>query len=263
MTIKSITSDQQKQYKRFIEDASNRALKKVNPDKDGLQQLIEKGGEFQNYLIDGVRRFTAKMPSYGIASMILGVDFISPEVIVETRMGIVYTKEQLVQFGKTLPSHEVIEWCRDNNYILVAGPAKPVSLLEIRELESKYFYSKSGSWYANEKEKFSRNDKVDARWIMLCKKPVANSTSKTWDEQQSTLSKIESVPNVAEVVWAITTYKAVRDVYLLPNIYVRTSSLGSDGIHVSVGHFGANGLNVDRHWDNDRNGSIGLASARK
>lgn len=265
MTTKSITftPEQQKQYERFVEDASNRALKEVNPDKNGLQNLIEKGGEFQTYLVDGIRRFTAKEPDYELARTILDGDFISPEEIVKANRVVFYTSDQLAEFGKTLPSKEVLEWCRDNDCILIAGPAKVMSLLEIRELKSEYFYSKSGGWYANDSEKFSRNDKAETRWIMLRKKPIANSTSKTWDEQQSLLSKLENVPNAAEVVWGLTVYKAIRGIYLLPDVYVRTSSLGSDGHHVHVGNFGADGLSVSSSWDDDRDGNIGLSASRK
>ena len=47
MTNKSITSRQRKQYRRFVEDAAERALEEVGLDKDGLQRLITQGGEFQ------------------------------------------------------------------------------------------------------------------------------------------------------------------------------------------------------------------------
>ena len=255
--------EQVKQYSRLFEDAKDRALKEVNPDKDGLQNLIEKGGEFQAYLIAGVRRFTAKTPDYEIARMILGKDFISPEEITEKRKGIIYTDDQLTEYGKTLPSHEVLEWCRDHNFMLAAGPAKPMSLLEVRELQPKHFCSKSGGWYAEDKEKFSRNDKVETRWIMLRKEPIDDSTSKNWGEQQALLSELEIVPNIAELTWGVTTYKAVRGIYLLQNVYVRTSSLGSDGNHVLGGSFDGVGFEVYYNGDSDRYDRIGLAGLRK
>jgi len=67
MTIKSITLDQNKQFKRFVEDASDRALKEINLDKESLQRLIERGGEFQSHIMDGIRRFSAKPPVYDLA----------------------------------------------------------------------------------------------------------------------------------------------------------------------------------------------------
>ena len=59
MMTARITSDQRKQFKRFVEDASNRALKKVPLDKDGLQRLFSRGGEFQSHVIDGISRFSS------------------------------------------------------------------------------------------------------------------------------------------------------------------------------------------------------------
>ena len=261
MTTKSITSDQQKQFKRFVEDASDRALTDVNPDKEGLQRLIEKGGEFQAYIIADIRRFTAKLPSYDLARTILGKDFISPEDITKVRPNIVYTEDQLLKFGTTLPSQEVLEWCRDNGYMLVAGPARVMSLLEIRELKPEYFYSKTEGWYAG--EKFARGDKAEVRWIMIRKEPIANSTGKNWEEQSALLSKDEVVPNATEVAWCVTTYKAVRGIYLFPNIYVRTSSLDSGGDRVHVGCFVSGGLDVRSFWGDDRIDDLGLSAARK
>ena len=260
MTIQSITSDQQKQYNRFVEDASNRALKETNPDKDGLQRLFERGGKFQAYIVAGINRFTAKVPDYDLVRTILGKDFIFPEEVAKSR-GVVYTDDQLAQLGDTVPSQEVLEWCRDNGYMVVAGPNRPMSMLEIRYLRSDYFYSKKGGWYAE--QAFARNDKADTRWSMLRKEPVPESTSKNWTEQQALLSDNEITPNAAELVWCVTTYKAIRNVYLLPSIYVRTSSLDSGGIRVIVGCFIAGGLDVS-HWnDDDHDGRIGLSAARK
>jgi hypothetical protein len=138
-----------------------------------------------------------------------------------------------------------------------------MSLLEIRDTKNEYLYSKTGGWYSNDKEKFSRDDKATTKWLKLRKGPVPNSTKKNWNEQQPLLSDVEYVPNAAEATWGVTSYKAVRGVYLLPNVYVRTSSLDSGGNRVDVGYFDVEGLRVDSGWDDGRNGSLGLSSARK
>ena len=257
-----ITSDQQKQYKRFVEDAGDRGLKEINLDKDGLQRLLEKGGEFQAYVVAGIARFTAKAPNYDLAKTILGKGFISPEEIATAR-GLTYTDEQLAKFGDTLPAQDVLEWCRDNGMMLVAGPPKPMSTLDIRSIKIDYFDSREGGWYSNKSEKFARNDKAEPVWIALRKEPVAESLNRNWSEQSDLVAEPMVVPNAAEALWGFTTYKAVRSIYLLPNLCVRTSSVDSVGDHVNVGDFGALGLCVDSHWDNKRFDSLGLASARK
>jgi len=206
---------------------------------------------------------SADMTGYELASAILGKDFITPEEISSTRPGIVYTEAQLEEFESTLPSREELDWLRDNGFMLVAGPPRPMSLLEIRDIKNEYLYSKTGGWYSNDKEKFSRDDKATTKWLKLRKGPVPNSTKKNWSEQQPLLSDIEYVPNAAETTWSVTSYKAVRGVYLLPNVYVRTSSLDSVGARVFVGYFVAGGLCVYNRWVDLRDDFLGLASARK
>lgn len=58
MTTQSITSGQTKQFKRFVEDAADKALAEVGLDKDGLQKLIENGDEFQARIIAGIRELS-------------------------------------------------------------------------------------------------------------------------------------------------------------------------------------------------------------
>lgn len=218
--------------------------------------------KFQQGFIALLRDCSAKV-DWTLARSVLGNDFVAPEDIAKARRGVVYTPEEIAGLCKTLPNRKELQWLRDNGFILVAGPPKPMSLLEIRDLKNEYLYSKTGGWYSGDKEKFSRDDKATAKWLKLRKGPVPNSTSKSWSEQQPLLSDIEYVPNAAEAVWGVTSYKAVRGVYLLPNVYVRTSNLDSDGYRVSVGFFDAGGLYVYDDWDDDRYELLGLASARK
>lgn len=54
----SITEGQKKQYRRFVEDAAEKALMAVNIDKDRLQKLIERGHEFQAHIIAGINELS-------------------------------------------------------------------------------------------------------------------------------------------------------------------------------------------------------------
>lgn len=201
-------------------------------------------------------------PKYKLAYAILGKDFISPEDVMNSRKGITYTEEQLTNFSETIPAQQIIKWCRDNNYMLVAGPNIPMSLLDIRDLKSDYFYIREYGWYASNK-KFSQNDKVETVWCMVRKDVVPKSISKNWEEQQSLISDVEIIPNAAEFIWVITTYKAVRDIYLFGGIYARTSSLDSDEYYVYIGCFGDEGLAVSYYWYDTSNCILGLSVARK
>ena len=57
-SITSITDGQKKQYKRFVEDAADKALAKAGLDKDGIQRLIENGDEFQSRIVTGIRELS-------------------------------------------------------------------------------------------------------------------------------------------------------------------------------------------------------------
>ncbi|HVY54835.1 MAG TPA: hypothetical protein VHC46_03675 [Thermodesulfobacteriota bacterium] len=238
------------------------AYDKANLDDDSAQRLNENAG-FAAYLAQGIRRFSAKAPDYALAQSILGEDFITPEEVAKARKGIVYTDEQITALAESLPSEEVLTWCKENGYAVIPAPPTALSTLDIREIQSAHFYSKSGGWYAEDKETFAREDKTSSGWMAIKKTPVSNSTNKTWKEQTKLLSKVEIVPNAAEMSWFITTYFEVRGVRLFEDVYVRTSSLDSDGLRVRVGRFDSGGLGVD-HWSGDgHDGSIGVSAARK
>ncbi len=231
-------------------------------DDDSAQRLNENAG-FVAYLATGIRRYSMKAPDYALAQSILGVDFITPEEVAKARSNIVYTDEQITALAENLPSEEVLTWCKENGYAVIPPPPKAMSTLDVREIQSAHFYSKSGGWYAEEKEKFAREDKTSFGWMAIKKTLVDNSTNKTWKEQIRLLSKVEMVPNAAEMTWFITTYFEVRGVRLFESVYVRTSSLDSDGDRVYVGDFDSVGLGVNDWSDDDRNGGIGVPAARK
>ena len=130
-------------------------------------------------------------------------------------------------------------------------------------LHPDYFYLREGGWYSEEAQNFARTDKAEPVWIALRKDLVADSLNKNWSEQSELFIEPMTVPNVAEAVWALTTYKAVRGVHLLPNLYVRTTCLDSGGDRVGVGAFNSDGLYVDGCWDGRRRSDLGVSASRK
>ncbi|MDE1944855.1 MAG: hypothetical protein KGI03_01085 [Patescibacteria group bacterium] len=262
MTATPITSAQEERLEDLVTAAVRRARKEADPDKDGLQRLIARGGEFQDYLVAGIRRFTAKLPDYTVARSILGGDFIAPEEIAIARPGIIYTAEQIEALAQTMPSEDELRWCKEYGYAVLAAPSSDLSLLDVRSLENGLFYRKTGGWYAD--QAFAAGDKTLTGWLAIRKTPVPSSTSKTWDGQTALLAEAERVPNAAEMSWFITTFYKVRGVRLFERVYVRTSSRDSDGHRVYVGFFDAGGLFVDYYfWDDLRLDYLGLSSARK
>ncbi|MCX6785692.1 MAG: hypothetical protein NTZ18_02455 [Candidatus Komeilibacteria bacterium] len=259
----SITSDQIRQLVKLAKDAMNRVIEALRLDRSRAQRLLARGNEFIAAMVAKANELAGPDQRYDSARSILGEDLITPEEIAQAR-AIKYTGEQFGQFADTVPTEEQLLWCRDNGFMVVAGPPTELSLLEIRELKRGFFCSKFGGWYEGDRERFSREDKAAVAWLAIRKKAVPNSFSKSWNEQQELISDQEYIPNAAETVWAITVYRAVRGIYLLPNFYVHTLSLVSSGYRVHVGYFCVAGLCVVHHGlDGFCRGHLGVASARK
>ncbi len=262
MTVSLITSDQEDNFDSIIDVATKRAFKEINPGKEGLQRLFERGGEWQDYFVDGIRRYCAPAPDYALAKKILGGDFVTPEEVMAKRP-VVYTDEQVLALSETLPSEDVLRALKEEGFALVAAPPTALSLLDVRLLKAGDFYSKTGGWYNNDNQKFSRDDKTSFGWLAVRKAPVTDSLNKSWEAQSELLSDVEHVPNAAEMNWFITTFLAVRGVRLFKRFYVRTSSLSADGDRVGIGGFDSGGLDFHNYWDNRRDSDLGVASVRK
>lgn len=211
---------------------------------------------------------TSPIDCRALARSILGDDFISAHEI-ETARGLVYTDDQLTELVNKIPERHILEQLRDSDMMLVAGPPTAMSLIDVRAVHAELFFAEGPdrndkAWYDESKQKFAKADKVEALcWIALRKEPVGHSLSKKWSEQQALVKKPMIIPNVAEVVWALTTYKAVRDVSLLEDLYIRTSSVDVNGDHVSVGGFDSTGLDVTYFWDGNCKSSLGVSASQK
>jgi hypothetical protein len=138
------------------------------------------------------------------------------------------------------------------------------SLNDIRALYPDCFYNHP--WYNN--ESFA-NKKLTGTWDVSLE-PVQDSFNKTWKEQKNLLkaqniAKKENliIPPAAVVVYAMCKHFKETGKRAFENMYVRTSSVDSDGHLVFVGHFDAKGLIVEGLWGYRRNDDLGLAAARK
>jgi len=202
------------------------------------------------------------MRNENVAREILGVDFITPEEIMSVSPDIKYVVAQMAEFERTLPCRAELMLLRDRGAILLPGPGAKKSLLEIRALNGEYFFCKKG-WYSHHCEQFSHEDKVGAKWLKIRKKPASYSAGKNLDDMRLRLSGEGYVPNIAEVAWSVTSYRAVRNIRLFPHIFVWTSSEDSCGLRVFIGHNTRKGLSVNSLGDTIRYNSIGWAIAWK
>lgn len=58
ITSSTITDGQRKQFIRFLEDSGEKALVQSGIEKDGLQRLLENGGEFQDRIITAIKELS-------------------------------------------------------------------------------------------------------------------------------------------------------------------------------------------------------------
>jgi hypothetical protein len=196
--------------------------------------------------------------SQKLAREIMGKNYFGIEEAIK-HFGVNPTKQQLAYLAEVPFSEETLVASKDT-HVLVA--AFPLSLLDVRGIAKKstqtLFYNQD--WY--DKQAFAK-DKGEVGWQLVRKTPIANSTSKTWNEQQALLSKDEETPTARIVVYTMIGHFLATGERLFENIYVRCVDLDSGGRHVSVGHFDEDGLGVDSYWGGNRHDIIGVASARK
>jgi len=197
--------------------------------------------------------------SQKLAREIMGKNFFGIEEAIK-HFGVNATKQQLAYLAEVPFSEEVLKSCKDT-HVLVA--VFPLSILDIRGITRKLenqtlFYSQD--WY--DKQVFAK-DKGEVGWQLVRKEPIANSTSKTWNDQQVLLSKDEETPTARIVVYTIVGHFLATGERLFEKIYVRCVDLDSVGYRVFVGFFVSDGLSVYFWNDAYRNDVIGLSAARK
>ena len=197
------------------------------------------------------------------AKEIMGKNFLGVEEGMKM-FGVEITKRQQ-SFMNTIPfSETTLTACKDT-HVLVA--VMPLSIVQIRakvaEMKlpkdvKRLFYKQD--WYDG--QQFAGQSELE--WRLIQKTPVADSTAKNWEEQQKLLdTKTEETPTAQAMVYTVIGFFLKTGERLFEKIYVRTSSLGSDGDRVCVGSFDADGLRVGDRWDDGRYDSLGVASSRK
>ena len=208
-----------------------------------MVRMIQKNGGFE--LTTSQKR----------AREIMGCNFFGIEEA-QRCLGVNPSQYQLVMLAEIPFSEAVLEESK-NTHILVA--VFPLSILKIRnQIASKLFYNQS--WY--NKELFAK-ERGKVSWQLVRKTPVDNSTSKKWKEQQALIGEDDEVPTAQVIVYTIIGYYLATGERLFKHIYVRTSSVFSDGNHVAFSRFGSFGLDVLYDWDIIRYDCLGVSSARK
>ncbi len=173
--------------------------------------------------------------------------------------GVNPTKHQLVALDKIPFTEAVLRECR-NTHLLRA--VFPLSILDIRDkVERRFFYNHEGAWY---NEQAFANIRGDARWQLVRKTPIGNSTGKNWTRQQALLAKDEETPTAQAMVYTIISHFLATGERLFENVNVRCLDVDSDGHRVGIGRFDADGLRIHEYYRDDIcSDSLGLSSVRK
>jgi len=97
------TSDQEEKYERLLQDALKRgkqlALKKADPDRPGLQNLLENGDEFMDKVVDAV---IAATQGLCVSDEFANEEVASTRTYPRTFHGLHQIKEQIVDLAKKL-----------------------------------------------------------------------------------------------------------------------------------------------------------------
>ena len=197
--------------------------------------------------------------SQKLAREIMGTNFFGIEEAIK-HFGVNPSKQQLAYLAEVPFSEEVLNASKDT-HILVA--VFPLSILHIRgharkQSDRTLFYDQD--WYNG--QSFAK-EKGEVGWQLVRKEPVANSTSKNWNEQQALLSKDEETPKAQVVIYTMIGHFLATGERLFEKVYVRCSDLGSYGNRVFVGFFDDKGLDVYLWRDIRRVDVVGLSASRK
>jgi hypothetical protein len=253
--------DVRQAFLELIEQIAVDVFERVRPSSADMEELERRRNVLMTQLYIGTMYVVTNTPLEKVTRLMLGGDLITPQEIHRAFDNLVYSREQLALLKRTFPSDETIWWCHNNGYLLVAGPPRALSLKELRALRPQYFYRQSGACWFDD-HAFARSERVPVRWLKIRKDAAPGSQCKEMEQQRTLVSDHEVIPTAAEVVWATMVYKTVRHSNLFADTYVRTASVGDDGMRVHVGGNGTYGIGIGRSWDDDRHKYVGLATAR-
>jgi len=203
--------------------------------------------------LETAKEFLVQHSEWLRAREIMGRNMFGIEEAIQ-HFGVNPTKREVAVLSEIPFSEETLEACKDSHVLIAVFQ---MSILDIRS-KGKLFYNQD--WY-NE-ESFAK-EKGETEWKLVRKTWVANSTSKTWPEQQALLANNEEMPTARTMVYTIIGHFLATGERLFENVYVRSSDVDSGGGRVYIGSFGSGGLLVGSYWDGYRDGSLGVSSARK
>jgi hypothetical protein len=184
-----------------------------------------------------------------------------------------YTRTQHRMFKQAFPTKRKVEWLKNNNYMLIAGPPHTFTVYDLQ----KYFQAKEiGELEIRTKAARSGYDEfnivaniVQCGWYEIKKTEFLGSRGRSWDDcvkelrdafPRSKYVQECEIPNIAEAIWAFTIYKKARGVNLLPKGFsLMTSTTINNREHVCLS-FDSKGNPVVTSIPSDqKNDKVGIA----
>lgn len=159
--------------------------------------------------------------------------------------------------------------------MVVNGERKPLNLINLRELFRK---DRRGREFAYDNNPFGNGtifykqdwydgqdfaqESMRAGFGLPTKEVIRDSTSKTWDQQQSLLLPEENRREAVETAWDTLLYYSNTGKKLLTNRWDWGNSLTSLGYRVHVGVFDSNGLHVNDWYPSGSREDVGVCPSR-
>lgn len=243
-----------------INAANQRLWVAVGNNADGVAARINSDPAFvaniARLMVSGVYKPST---SQKLAREIMAKNFFGIEEAIK-HFGVNATKQQHADLAEVPFSEEVLKSCKDTHVLVAVFPLSILDIRGITKKQSDRTLSNNQNWYD---EQVFAKDKGEVGWQLVRKEPIANSTSKTWNDQQALLSKDEETPTARIVVYTMVGHFLATRERLFDKINVNCVDLGSGGRRVTVGEWGAEGLLVDDYWDDKWHDMLGLSAARK
>lgn len=187
---------------------------------------------------------------YRVLARDFGPRFLEPRDVTREHQGLVYSLPQLHQLKRSLPAMYLLGELAREGWLLLPGPPRQLSLLDMQRLAPGFFAPKGEYWRLLQRGPYAANDRVDCRWLLLSDGALAQSADKNWWQQVALLRSGQVVPNVAELAWCMALLAMSRRGNV-PRWQVRTSSIGDNGSRVRVTCTGPWGIYVD-DWNDGR-----------
>lgn len=161
-----------------------------------------------------------------------------------------YDNASLLSFDLNKPKSKQVEWCSKNSYLIIPGPPRPLSVIEIHQVAKYFFCTTRNPWFASEDR--VNNDRVESRWYIVRDGVLENSESRPMIDQMSLMRPKERLLNVAEVAWLEVISKINFKRFLLPSFSTRTSTVFMRDRNISVGGSKMSGISVSNSHDNNK-----------